>query len=106
MSVAPYQVVIVPVMYKDNMKEVSDKIYSELRKAGIDVLLDSRDERPWVKFKDADLIWYPIRIVVWDKNLPNVELKLRTSSDIELVSADEISQKVIWIVNEELEKLR
>lgn len=106
MSVAPYQVVIVPVMYKDNMKEVSDKIYSELRKAGIDVLLDSRDERPWVKFKDADLIWYPIRIVVWDKNLPNVELKLRTSADFELVSSDEISQKVIWIVNEELEKLR
>jgi len=102
MSVAPYHVVIVPVMYKDNMKEVSDKIYSDLKKFWIDVLLDNRDERPWVKFKDADLIWYPIRIVVWDKNLPNVELKLRKSQEVELVSTDEIIKKVVQIVHEEL----
>ena len=105
MSTAPFQVAVVPVMYKDKMKEVADKIYEELLAAGIDVILDDRDERPGVKFKDADLIGYPIRIVVGDKNLPNVELKRRCEKDPELVPADQAAAKAIEIVMAELAKL-
>ena len=105
MSTAPFQVAVVPVMYKDKMKEVADKIYEELLAAGIDVILDDRDERPGVKFKDADLIGYPIRIVVGDKNLPNVELKRRCEANPELVPADSAAAKAVEIVKAELEKL-
>ncbi|MBR5400737.1 MAG: proline--tRNA ligase [Treponema sp.] len=105
MSTAPFQVAVVPVMYKDKMKEVADKIYEELLAAGIDVILDDRDERPGVKFKDADLIGYPIRIVVGDKNLPNVELKQRCEKDPELVPAVNAAAKAIEIVKAELDKL-
>jgi prolyl-tRNA synthetase len=105
MSTAPFQVAVVPVMYKDKMKEVADKIYDELLSAGIDVVLDDRDERPGVKFKDADLIGYPIRIVVGDKNLPNVELKLRSADTPELVPAESASAKAVEIVKAELENL-
>ena len=105
MSTAPFQVAVVPVMYKEKMKEVADKIYEELLAAGIDVILDDRDERPGVKFKDADLIGYPIRIVVGDKNLPNVELKRRSEKDPELVPADATAAKAVEIVRAELAKL-
>ena len=105
MSTAPFQVAVVPVMYKDKMKEVADKIYEELLAAGIDVILDDRDERPGVKFKDADLIGYPIRIVVGDKNLPNVELKLRSAEKPDLVPAESAAAKAVEIVREELAKL-
>ena len=105
MSTAPFQVAVVPVMYKDKMKEVADKLYDELLAAGIDVILDDRDERPGVKFKDADLIGYPIRIVVGDKNLPNVELKLRSADTPELVPAESAAAKAVEIVKAELKKL-
>ena len=105
MSTAPFQVAVVPVMYKDKMKEVADKIYEELLAAGIDVILDDRDERPGVKFKDADLIGYPIRIVVGDKNLPNVELKRRCETNPELVPAEAAAAKAVEIVKAELAKL-
>ena len=105
MSTAPFQVALVPVMYKDKMKEVADKLYEELQAAGIDVILDDRDERPGVKFKDADLIGYPIRIVVGDKNLPNVELKLRSAEKPDLVPAESAAAKAVEIVREELKKL-
>ena len=78
MSIAPYHVVVVPVKYEGEMKEKADYIYEELKKQGVEVLLDDRNERPGVKFKDMDLIGIPVRIVVGEKNLPNVELKLRS----------------------------
>ena len=105
MSTAPFQVAVVPVMYKEKMKEVADKIYEELLKAGVDVLLDDRDERPGVKFKDADLIGYPIRIVVGDKNLPNVELKVRSAENPDLVPAEEAAKKAVQIIKDELDRL-
>ena len=105
MSTAPFQVAVVPVMYKEKMKEVADKLYEELSAAGIDVILDDRDERPGVKFKDADLIGYPVRIVVGDKNLPNVELKLRDSETPELIPAEQAAARIIQIVKEKLAEL-
>lgn len=105
MSTAPYQVAIVPVMYKEKMKEVADSLYEELKVLGVDVLLDDRDERPGVKFKDADLIGYPIRIVVGDKNLPNVEVKLRSADKADLIPATDAAKAVAKIVADELAKL-
>lgn len=105
MTVAPYQVAVIPVQYKDKMKEVADKIYEDLKADGIEVILDDRNERPGVKFTDSELIGYPIRIVVGDKNLPNVEMKLRTDAEATLVPADEVAKKAADIVREELKKL-
>ena len=105
MSTAPFQVAVIPIMYKDKMKEVADKLYEDLTSAGIDVLLDDRNERPGVKFTDSELVGYPIRIVVGDKNLPNVELKLRNAEAPELVPAEDAAAKAIEIVKAELNKL-
>ncbi|MBQ5876513.1 MAG: proline--tRNA ligase, partial [Treponema sp.] len=105
MSTAPYQVVIVPVKYDGTMKEVSDKLYEELKASGIEVLLDDRNERPGVKFKDMDLIGIPVRIVVGEKNLPNVEVKLRAETEAKLVPAEEAAKTAEKIVREELAKL-
>ena len=87
------------------MKEVSDKLYEELRASGIEVLLDDRNERPGVKFKDMDLIGIPVRIVVGEKNLPNVEVKLRAETEAKLVPAEEAAKTAEKIVREELAKL-
>ena len=105
MSVAPYQVAVIPVMYKDKMKEVADKIYEDLKADGIEVILDDRAERPGVKFTDSELIGYPIRIVVGDKNLPNVEMKIRSEAQATLIPAEEAASKAAEIVRAELKKL-
>ena len=104
-SVAPYQVAIIPIQYKDKMKEVSDSLYETLTNSGIEVILDDRNERPGVKFTDSELIGYPVRIVVGDKNLPNVEFKVRTSENAELVAVEDVCEKTINFVKEEFAKL-
>lgn len=105
MSVAPFQVCIVPIKYDGQMKEVADKIYEELQKAGIEVLLDDRNERPGVKFADMELIGIPLRITVGDKNLPNVEFKPRNAEKADLVSVEDSISKAIQYVKDELAKL-
>jgi prolyl-tRNA synthetase len=102
MSVAPYQVALVPIKYADEMKDITDTIYKQLQDAGIDVLVDDRNERPGVKFKDIDLIGIPIRIVVGAKNLPNVEFKLRNSNDAELILATQVAEKAISVIKDSL----
>lgn len=105
MSTCPYHAVIVPVKYEGEMKEISDRIYSELEKAGIETLLDDRNERAGVKFNDADLIGIPVRIVVGEKNLPNVELKLRSEKDSRLVPATDAAKETESIVKSALAEL-
>ena len=105
MTVAPYQVAVIPVQYKGQMQEVADKLYADLTAAGIEVILDDRSERPGVKFTDSELIGYPVRIVVGDKNLPIVEVKIRTADAAELVPQDQAAEKVAAYVKEELAKL-
>ncbi|MGI5092820.1 proline--tRNA ligase [Treponema socranskii] len=102
MSTAPYQVAIVPIKYEGRMKEVSDDIYDALTKAGIEVLLDDRSERPGVKFADMDLIGIPVRIVVGEKNLPNVEIKERSASEASLVPATDAAKHAEKIVRDAL----
>jgi len=104
MSVAPFHVMIIPVKFDGAMKDIALQIHDELTRAGIEVLLDDRDERPGVKFKDSDLVGSPLRIVIGEKNLPlNVELKERNKSESVLVPVDEIVAKVKAIVASELE---
>ena len=73
--------------------------------AGIEVVLDDRNERPGVKFADSELLGFPVRIVVGDKNLPNVEVKVRTAEAPEMVPATEAAEKVAKIVKDELVEL-
>ncbi len=92
-SIAPYLVEIIPLNFdKESIREAAEKIYLELASAGIDALLDDRDERAGVKFNDADLIGMPIRITIGDKSLKEgkVELKARCESDVQLVPIGEI----------------
>ena len=102
MSSAPYHVAIVPIKYSGAMKEAADKIYEALTRANIEVLLDDRDERPGVKFNDMDLIGFPVRITIGDKNLPNVEVKLRNQPTAQLVPLENAAQTVAKIVQDAL----
>lgn len=86
-AIAPFTVVITPVNIKDDaQRQAAAEIYATFEKAGFDVLLDDRDERPGVKFKDADLIGIPYRITV-GKKLPQgivelVERRPKRSADV------------------------
>jgi prolyl-tRNA synthetase len=96
-NIAPYLVELVPLKV-DIAKhmEVAEKIYHDLMEAGIDVLLDDRDERPGVKFNDADLIGLPVRITIGEKSLKEgkVELKARCESENSLVAIDDVVEAV------------
>jgi prolyl-tRNA synthetase len=78
-SVAPYTVCITPlsVAPDSEVMKLAEQIYAELSAAGIDVILDDRDDRPGVKFKDADLIGFPIRIGIGEKSLAKGEVELK-----------------------------
>ena len=81
-AIAPYRVLIVPIKYESEVREVTDRLAAALEEHGLDVLIDDRDQRPGVKFNDADLIGIPLRLVVGDKGLKegNIELKARDGS--------------------------
>ncbi len=77
-AIAPYTVIVVPVNTKDEQQlQLAESIYNTLKQAGVDVLLDDRNERAGVKFKDADLIGYPLRITVGPKTLEQQQLEVR-----------------------------
>jgi prolyl-tRNA synthetase len=101
MSVAPYQAIVVPINLVDNVQmELAEKIYSQLKESGVEVLLDDRDERPGVKFKDADLIGFPIRVTVGKKAGEGiVEYKLRKGVEVKEVA----QEAVLALVREELQ---
>lgn len=105
MSTAPFQVCVVPIKYEGAMKEAADKLYDELTKVGIEVLLDDRNERPGVKFADMELIGIPLRLTVGEKNLPNVEFKPRDAAEAELVPVDEAAAKAAQYVRDALNAL-
>lgn len=77
LSVAPYEVVVIPVQEEPAVVEAAESIYSQLRQSGVDVLLDDRPQRAGVKFKDADLIGFPLRVVVGSKGLQEGVIELR-----------------------------
>lgn len=101
-SVAPYKVIIVPVVTKDEKQmAAANELYEKLQGLGIDVLIDDREERAGVKFKDADLIGIPIRVTVGKKiNEGMVEFKLRKDADIELVPFDSVIDRIKDVINQ------
>jgi prolyl-tRNA synthetase len=95
-SIAPFHVEIVPIAKDAEILEVAEKLEQELTGAGFEVLVDDREERPGVKFKDADLWGIPVRIAVGKKGLVNgeVEWKLRTEKVFEMTALTHIVEKV------------
>ena len=84
-AIAPYQVLVVPVNVKDELSsQMAEEVYSNLLKAGIEAAIDDRKERPGVKFKDADLIGYPVRIVIGPKTVTEkqIEIKIRKTGEV------------------------
>ncbi|MBQ3920861.1 MAG: proline--tRNA ligase [Firmicutes bacterium] len=102
-SVAPYHVMVTLCSINDEtQKAMAEKLHDELEAAGIEVVLDDRDERPGVKFKDADLLGFPIRITVGKKAAEGkVEYKLRRAPEIEELSPEEAVAKAVALVNAE-----
>ncbi len=91
-EIAPFEVIVIPVNVKnEEIREVAERIYSELKEAGFDVLIDDRNARPGFKFKDADLIGIPYQIII-GKGVQNglVELKERKTGERREVKIDEI----------------
>lgn len=103
MSVAPYHVIITLVKPDDEVQAAAaEKIYEALAKAGVEVLLDDRKERPGVKFKDADLLGIPVRITVGKlAGEGKVEYKLRRDAEKEEITVDEAIERAVKIVSEE-----
>jgi prolyl-tRNA synthetase len=98
LAIAPYQILIVPVSVKDaRSMEVAEEFYAALEEKGFEILMDDRDERAGVKFKDADLIGIPYRIILGEKNLKEglVELKERKTGLVEKVKIEEAVEKII-----------
>jgi len=96
-AIAPFHVLLLPINYKEPaVKEVCDKLYQELCREGHEVLLDDRDERPGVKFKDADLIGVPLRVTVGAKGLEKgcVEVRWRRDGKMEEIPVGNAAQKI------------
>jgi prolyl-tRNA synthetase len=73
--IAPFEVVVTQIGREDNVRAMSEDVYRKLLDSGVDAFLDDRDERPGVKFKDADLIGFPLRIAVGAKSLANGQIE-------------------------------
>ncbi len=94
-SIAPFEVCIVPMGYAKSaaVKAAADALYAELKAAGVDVLLDDRNERPGVMFAEMELLGLPHRVVVGDRGLAEgkLEYKGRSDSDVQMIPLAEIA---------------
>jgi prolyl-tRNA synthetase len=103
-AIAPFHVLILPVNNKDaEIMKAAEEIYGTLLEKGAEVLLDDRDERPGVKFKDADIIGIPLRLTVGEKNLKHgkVEIKARSSGEVTLVNLKDASERIKAMISAE-----
>jgi prolyl-tRNA synthetase len=104
MAIAPYEVNVIPVnaKYEEGMK-YAEELYKQLKEAGIDVIMDDRDISPGVKFKDSDLIGFPMRVVVGEKNFKDgkVEIKMRRDKDFQLMDKADVFKMVVDTVKKE-----
>ena len=104
-TIAPYQVLVVPVNVKDEDSfRVAEEVYSKLLSDGVEAAIDDRKERPGVKFKDADLIGYPLRIVIGPKTLAEKQIEVKVRKTGEVLSLP-IDGDYIKSIKELLEKL-
>jgi prolyl-tRNA synthetase len=109
MSIAPFQVVLLPLAFGDaEVDAVTAELYRGLLEAGVEVLLDDRDQRPGFKFKDADLMGIPLRVVIGGRGLQRgiVEIKARTEAQMQEVPVSDAAAWVRRFVAESLATLR
>jgi prolyl-tRNA synthetase len=95
---APASVTIIPINWGEGaLRRAAETLYTNLLTAGVDVLLDDRDERPGVKFKDADLLGIPWRVTIGSKSLARgmVELKRRTDTQSTEVTLDAVAPMLV-----------
>ena len=107
-SIAPFEVLITSVNQDDpDVVSAGEAIYQRLTEAGIDVLLDDRDLRGGIKFKDADLIGIPVRVTVGKRSVAqgNVEIKLRANAESETSPIDQSPERIIELVGSLKEQL-
>ncbi len=98
LAIAPFQILIIPVNVKDvNSMDRAEELYAALEEKGFEVLMDDRDERAGVKFKDADLVGIPWRVVIGEKNLKDglVEIKERKTGTVEKVKVGEAVEAIV-----------
>ena len=105
-AMAPFQVTLIPMNMKksERVREAAEKLYNELKDAGIDVLFDDRDARPGVMFADCELIGIPHRVVIGDRSLDNgeVEYRARTADDNEMMPLEGFVETLRNKINAEL----
>jgi prolyl-tRNA synthetase len=105
-AMAPFQVTLIPMNMKksERVREAAEKLYNELKHAGIDVLFDDRDARPGVMFADCELIGIPHRVVIGDRSLDNgeVEYRARTADDNEMMPLEGFVETLRNKINAEL----
>jgi prolyl-tRNA synthetase len=103
LPLAPYQVIVTPVNVNEkSLSDTAEEIYRALRERGADVILDDRDERAGVKFKDADLIGIPYRITIGPKKLAEgkVEIKSRRSGEVTVLPVAEVETFIMARIHE------
>lgn len=102
LAIAPFHATVLPMGKEPELVEAAEQVVAALAAAGVEVLFDDRDERPGVKFKDADLVGIPIRIAVGKKGLAEgkVEWKLRDSKDVSLVPLAEVAARAAALVKQ------
>ena len=108
MSVAPFHAVVVPVNYAEaDQREAAERIYSALQEAGVEAVLDDRDERPGVKFNDADLVGFPLRVTVGPRSLAEgkVEIVDRATGQADPVPVEQAAAEVARRVRAALDEL-
>jgi prolyl-tRNA synthetase len=104
LPLAPFEVIVMPLNMNDaQVLDTATRIYEELVATGADALLDDREERPGVKFKDADLIGFPLRVVVGAKSLVEgaVEISLRRDREKRPVPVDQAVTEVLGMLQSE-----
>jgi prolyl-tRNA synthetase len=107
-ALSPYQVLLVPLQITNEaVMAAAQALEKQLEAAGVDVLMDDRDQRPGFKFKDGDLIGIPLRVVVGERGLKEgtIELKLRTEPAAQQVPAASAAEAILGILEQERRKL-
>jgi len=101
-ALSPCEVIVIPLkMDEDAITTEAERVYKELTEAGIDVIIDDREKSPGVKFKDSDLVGFPLQIILGKKSLEQgkLEIKLRKSKESQLVDKDSFLSTVKELLN-------
>ncbi len=103
LSLAPYQVLLAPLnVTQEDVMRVAHDLHDALEAAGVETLMDDRDQRPGVKFKDADLIGIPLRVVIGGRGLKDgqLEVKWRTDSEPTMIPLEGAAKKIAEMVKQ------